>query len=98
VYTSYFNSAYYFLWSHYHTARALSAVKDEAKRRRLGAPIQEALLKHQREAGTWTDHEAWGQLYGTAMALMALGELKFVSPAAYESEIPTLERKRRDYR
>lgn len=99
VYTSYFNSAYYFLWSHYNTARALAAVKDEEKRARLGAPIQEALLKHQREAGTWTDHEAWGQLYGTAMALMALGELKFLTPGAYKTVVPTLEKKeRRVYR
>ncbi len=90
---SYFNSAYYFMWSHYYTSRALSAVRNDAKRKQWGASIQEALLKLQRETGTWTDHEAWGQLYGTAMCLMALGELKFVTPGAYAKPLTMLERR-----
>ncbi len=90
---SFFNSAYYFMWSHYYTARALAAVKDGAKRKKHGTTIQEALLKLQRESGTWTDHEAWGQLYGTAMCLMALGELKFVTPGAYRQPVGTLDRR-----
>jgi hypothetical protein len=85
---SFLNAAYYFMYAHYHSAQALRYVKDEALKKRCGAIIQEALLKIQYPQGTWTDHEAWGQLYGTAMALAALGELKFVTPDAYKTPLP----------
>ena len=97
--TSYYNSAYYFTWAHYYAARAIRGLENKEKRRTLGQPIQEALLKLQHEKGTWTDHEAWGQVYGTSMVLMALGELKYLSEDAYKSVVPTLEKKeRKEYR
>lgn len=87
---SFQNAAYYFLYGHYNSAHALHFLKDEATKVRFGAFVQEALLKIQYEQGTWTDHEAWGQVYGTAMAVMALGELKFVTPEAYKKPIDSL--------
>jgi hypothetical protein len=89
---SFMNAAYYFLYGHYNSARAAMSLKDEADRRRYGAFIQEALLKIQDEEGTWTDHEAWGRLYGTTMAMMALGELKSLNTGAYARPIPGLEK------
>lgn len=88
---SFYNSAYYFMWSHYYTSRALEAVRDTRRRREIGTTIQEALLKLQHEDGTWTDHEAWGRLYGTSMCLVALGELKFLAPEAYTKPAETLK-------
>ncbi|MBI4565572.1 MAG: PDZ domain-containing protein [Planctomycetes bacterium] len=89
---SYMNAAYYYLYGHYNTARACNYLKrDPQQARRVATLIQEALLKIQYEEGTWTDHEAWGQLYGTAMALMALGEIKWLTPEAYWSPIASLE-------
>lgn len=90
---SFMNAAYYFLYGHYYSGHALRWLKDESARKKYGAFIQEALLKLQHPEGTWTDHEAWGQLYGTAMAMAALGELKFLAPAAYASPIASVEAK-----
>ncbi|HLG43104.1 MAG TPA: PDZ domain-containing protein, partial [Planctomycetota bacterium] len=90
---SFMNAAYYFLYGHYNSALALHQLKDAAARKKHGAFIQEALLKLQHPEGTWTDHEAWGQLYGTAMAMMALGELRFVTPDAYSKPIASVEAK-----
>jgi hypothetical protein len=87
---SFANAAYYFLYGHYYAALSCRNLKDDEARRRHGAAIQEAILKTQWPEGTWTDHEAWGQLYGTAMAAMALGQLKFVSPDAYAAPLPEL--------
>jgi hypothetical protein len=70
------NSAFYFLFAHYFAARACRGLEDRSLRRACGSRIQQALLKHRHEDGTWTDHEAWGRLYGTSMALMAFGELR----------------------
>jgi hypothetical protein len=75
---SFANAAYYFLYGHYNSALALNSIKDEAARKKMGAFIQEALLATRHPEGTWTDHVCWGELYGTSMALMALGQLKFV--------------------
>jgi hypothetical protein len=97
--TSYYNSAYYFTWAHYYAARAVRGLENKEKRKTLGQPIQEALLKLQHEKGTWTDHEAWGQVYGTSMVLMALGELRFLSEDAYKTPVTGLEKKeRKEYR
>lgn len=85
------NAAYYFLFAHYASASALPAVKDEALRKRCGKTILEALLKIQSPEGTWTDHPAFGQLYGTAMALMALEPAKQVVPEAYQAPLPALK-------
>jgi hypothetical protein len=90
---SFMNAAYYFLYGHYYSGHALRWLKDEAARKKYAAYIQEALIKLQHPEGTWTDHEAWGQLYGTAMAMTALGELKFVTPAAYSKPIASVEAK-----
>jgi hypothetical protein len=87
---SFSNAAYYFLYAHYYSARALHSLKDEAAQRTCGAWIQEALLLHQLPTGTWHDHESWGQLYGTSMALMAFGQLKMVTPDAYREPIKSL--------
>lgn len=89
---SFMNAAYYFLYGHYYSAKAASQLKDAKDRAKHGAFIQEALLKTQHPEGTWTDHEAWGQLYGTAMAMMALGELKALVPQAYKFPIAGLEK------
>jgi len=97
VYTSFFNSPYYYFWSHYYSARAIKSLKTEALRKKFGTPVQEALLKNQYEDGTWVDHQAWGRVYGTAMALKALGELRFVAPNAYKKTLPMLK-KREEYR
>jgi hypothetical protein len=91
VIRSYANAAYYFLYGHYNTAAALASIKDAAQKKRCGIAIQEALLSIQWKEGTWTDHQAWGELYGTAMALMALGKLKFVTPDAYKTPISKLQ-------
>lgn len=90
---SFMNAAYYFLYGHYYCARAISQLKDADKRKEYGAFVQEALLSLQHPEGTWTDHEAWGQLYGTVMALMALGHLKEVTPTAYDRVIESIESK-----
>lgn len=90
----YYNAAYYFLYGHYYTARALALLTDPGLKRRAGVAIQQALLKVRTSRGTWVDHEAFGQVYGTAMALMALGELKFLCPKAYESSYFPLVRGR----
>jgi hypothetical protein len=89
---SFMNAAYYFLYGHYYSAKAVGQLKDPKDREKYGAFIQEALLKIQHPEGTWTDHEAWGQLYGTAMAMMAMGELKSLVPLAYKSPIAGLEK------
>jgi hypothetical protein len=86
---SFANAAYYFMYAHYYSARTLHSLKEADKRARYGAYIQEALLKHQMQDGTWHDHESWGRLYGTSMALMALGQLKMVTPDAYARTLPT---------
>ncbi|MBI4565170.1 MAG: PDZ domain-containing protein [Planctomycetes bacterium] len=92
---SFMNAAYYYLYGHYNTARACNYLKhDPPQARRVATLIQEALLKIQYEEGTWTDHEAWGQLYGTAMALMALGEIKWLTPEAYWSPVESLQSQR----
>lgn len=87
---SFANAAYYFLYGHYYAALACRTLREGESRLRCGAAIQEALLRTQWPEGTWTDHETWGQLYGTAMATMALGQLKFVTPDAYSSALPEL--------
>lgn len=91
---SFMNAAYYFLYGHYYAARALRHLEDEAARKKYGTIIQEALLKSQNPGGTWTDHEAFGSLYGTAMALMGLGQLRFLDPEAYGRPFPGLEEAR----
>jgi hypothetical protein len=93
VIRSYTNAAYYFLYGHYNAALALHSLKDAALKKKQGAFIQEALLSTQWKEGTWTDHQAWGELYGTSMALIALGQLKFVSPDAYKTPILKLQAK-----
>lgn len=90
---SYANAAYYFLYGHYYSAVALQSVKDAALKKKYGAFIQEALVSIQWKEGTWTDHSAWGELYGTAMAVNALGRLKFVTPEAYKTPLPKLQGK-----
>lgn len=70
----YANASYYILYDYWYAAMAASALEDAALRARVRAAIQEALLMLQAEDGTWCDHPAFGKLYGTAMALMALGE------------------------
>jgi hypothetical protein len=87
---SYTNAAYYFLYGHYNSALAVNSLKDAAQKKRIGAFVQEAILAVQWKEGTWTDHQAWGQVYGTAMALMGLGQLKFLTPDAYRTPIPKL--------
>jgi len=91
VIRSYTNAAYYFLYGHYNTALAVNSLKDAALKKKQGAFIQEAILSTQWKEGTWTDHQAWGELYGTAMALMGLGQLKFVTPDAYKTPILKLQ-------
>jgi hypothetical protein len=73
---SFANAAYYFLYGHYYAALAANSMKDAAMKKKYCAFIQEALVATQWKEGTWTDHECWGQLYGTSMALMSLGQLK----------------------
>lgn len=94
---SFMNAAYYFLYAHYYTARATNHAKDKELAKKCASAIQEALLKIQHEEGTWTDHEAWGQLYGTSMALMALGEIKWLNPGAYKTPIDSLEPQKAEY-
>lgn len=94
---SFMNAAYYFLYAHYYTARATNHAKDRELAKKCACAIQEALLKIQHEEGTWTDHEAWGQLYGTSMALMALGEIKWLNPGAYRAPIDSLEPQKAEY-
>jgi hypothetical protein len=86
---SYANAAYYFYYGHYYAALALQSIKDEDLKKKYGAFIQEALVKTQWKEGTWTDHNGFGQLYGTAMAMMGLGQLKFVTPDAYKASFKT---------
>lgn len=93
VIRAYSNAAYYFLYGHYNTALALHSLKDASIRKKHGAFIQEALLATQWKEGTWTDHQAWGELYGTSMALLALGQLKFITPDAYKTPILKLQAK-----
>lgn len=88
---SFANAAYYFLYAHYYSARSLHALKDDEKKAKYGAVIQEALLRHQMKDGTWHDHESWGRLYGTSMALMAFGHLKHVTPDAYKEVIKSVD-------
>ncbi|MBI4564821.1 MAG: PDZ domain-containing protein [Planctomycetes bacterium] len=91
---AYMNAAYYHLYAHYYSALAcntLNYLKEVKQARHVATLIQEALLKLQHAEGTWTDHEAWGQLSGTSMALMALGEIKWMCPGAYTGVIPSLE-------
>lgn len=88
---SHANAAYYFLFAHYVSASALPSLKDKTLRERCGKAILEALLKIQAPEGTWTDHPAFGQLYGTAMALMALEPAKQVVPDAYKTPLPGLK-------
>lgn len=85
---SHMNAAYYFLYAHYYAGRALRDVKDPEKRRAAGLVVQEALLKARHARGTWSDHDSYGELYGTAMALMALGEVSFLAPGAYATPLP----------
>lgn len=80
---SYRNAAYYFLYAHFFSAYALKEIPNAEQRKRLGTAMQEALVKSRNPDGTWTDHEMWGRLYGTAMAMMALGELKELAPEVY---------------
>jgi heme-degrading monooxygenase HmoA len=90
---SYTNAAYYFLYGHYNTAQAVHALKDAAQKKKIGSFLQEAILSSQWKEGTWTDHQAWGELYGTTMALMTLGELKFLTPDAYRTPLVKLQAK-----
>lgn len=87
---SFFNSAYYYYWSHYYVARAIKLVPDARQRAKMATTIQEVLLKNQKD-GTWTDHEAWGRVYGTAMAMMTLGELRWAAEPAYAKPLPSLK-------
>lgn len=91
-YLSHFaNAAYYFLFAHYASAAALPSLDDKALREKCSKTNLEALLKIQSAEGTWTDHPAFGQLYGTAMALMALEQAKSVVPEAYKEPLPSLK-------
>lgn len=92
---SFANASYYFYYGHYYSALAIHSLKDEALQKKYGAFIQEALVATQWKEGTWTDHAAFGQLYGTAMAMMAMGQLKFVTPDAYKT--PTMQKSQEEH-
>jgi len=94
VANSFFNSPYYYFWAHYYGARAIRLVRDPKRRAEMAAQVQEAILKGQRKDGTWTDHEAWGRVYGTAMAMMALGETRHLVAGAYAKPIDALIERR----
>jgi len=69
------NAAYYWLFSHYHTARAANVVGGRTKKD-IHELILKLMMSTRRENGTWLGHYAFGEICGTARALMILGEIE----------------------
>ena len=70
----YANAAYYWLFGHYHTCIAANYVGGPQKKKVQEVTLKALMLKRKAD-GTWSDHEAFGPLVGTAEALMILGEI-----------------------
>jgi S1-C subfamily serine protease len=71
----YHNAAYYWLFSHYHAARAANELTGRSKNQ-VQNTVLKVMMATQRENGTWLGHYAFGELCGTARALMTFGEIK----------------------
>lgn len=72
--TGFFNAAYYWLFGHYHTCMAANYLGGAHKKKIQEVALKATMLKRKAD-GTWSDHESFGPLVGTAEALMILGEI-----------------------
>lgn len=66
----YFTSGYYYYFGHFHAARLIERLRDDADKPKLAAVV----LPHQEPDGSWWDYRMWEyhKPYGTALALMTL--------------------------
>jgi S1-C subfamily serine protease len=71
----YNNAAYYWLFSHYHSARAANLVGGRTQKN-VHETVLKVMMATQRENGTWLGHASFGELCGTARALMIFGEIE----------------------
>lgn len=67
------NAAYYWMFGHYHTLLAAKEVGGRTESE-INEICTKAVIKIQRDDGTWLGHPSFGELCGTSLALWILGE------------------------
>lgn len=68
-----FNAAYYWMYGHYHTLLAAREVGGKTFDE-VNEICVKAVIQDQEDDGTWLEHQSFGKLCGTSLALWILGE------------------------
>ena len=88
----YNNAAYYWMFGHYYAIKVAHRIggKIEKKTNRL---VLNAIMADQEKNGTWLGHTAFGDICGTAQALMIFGALE----GGFHSYRPRMKPRRREF-